>query len=463
MRRILLVLGLLFLLGSFWCSGQIVIHIEAIPASTPEGAGIFFAGNINGWNPGDANYKLAIEADGDYGITLPSGSGTVQYKFTRGSWESVEGNESGSFRPNRSYTYGNGDTLKLSILSWEDLDGGGGNSTANAQVSIWDEAMFIPQLNRNRRVWVYLPQDYESSEKSYPVLYMHDGQNVFDASTAFAGEWEVDETLTKLENEGYETAIVIAIDNGGTHRIDEYSPFVNDEYGGGQGDAYLDFLIETLKPRVDSTFRTLAGPEHTGIMGSSMGGLISHYAYFRNPEVFGKMGIFSPAYWFSAEYFSYTENRGKLGAPRIYLLAGAQETSIAKGTEEMMELLTDLEFTAEEVKMVIEADGQHSEWFWAREFEAAFTWLFLGNNESGISLIERPQNQVYPNPFSDQLNIKGRGNMEVKVFSSLGHLLLSTQIQDEGSIDFSSIATTSELIVQLCQAGQQQSYRVIRL
>jgi hypothetical protein len=112
---------------------------------------------------------------------------------SRGSWQTVEGNESGGFLPNRNFTFGSADTLWIAILSWEDL--GGTGSTAAENVIIMDEAFYMPQLNRHRRIWLYLPPDYETSGKDYPVLYMHDGQNLFDHYTSFAGEWEVDETL----------------------------------------------------------------------------------------------------------------------------------------------------------------------------------------------------------------------------------------------------------------------------
>lgn len=376
---------LLFTIPSF-CFAQLSIHIHSLPSSTPQDAEIFLAGNMNGWNPGDVNYKLNLLSDGDYWIDLPEVSGQMEFKFTRGSWETVEGNEIGAGISNRIYTQGDADTLHLSILGWEDIEGGGAAtvSTADEQVRIWDSAMYMPQLDRYRRIWVYLPQDYETSTKSYRVLYMHDGQNVFDASTSYAGEWMVDETLTDLENQGHETAIVVAIDNGALHRMDEYSPFKNSQYGGGEGDAYLDFIIETLKPKIDTQFRTLKGPENTGIMGSSMGGLISHYAYFRNPEVFGKSGIFSPSYWFSKEYYSYTTSRGKTGSPRIYLLAGALEPGLIKSIQGMKDAMMKAGFLSSDLKIVVEADGQHSEWFWAREFKDAFLWLFNSEEVSNI-------------------------------------------------------------------------------
>jgi metallo-beta-lactamase class B len=145
-------------------------------------------------------------------------------------------------------------------------------STATASVSILDTAFAMPQLERTRRIWLYLPPGYAASTRRYPVLYMHDGQNLFDAATSFAGEWGVDETLDSLHALGDPGVIVVGIDNGRMKRMDEYTPWHNTRYGGGEGDAYVDFLTQTLKPYVDAHYRTLAERVHTGVAGSSMGG-----------------------------------------------------------------------------------------------------------------------------------------------------------------------------------------------
>jgi hypothetical protein len=136
-----------------------------------------------------------------------------------------------------------------------------------------------PQLRNTRDIQVYLPPSYKASGRQYPVIYMHDGQNLFDPELSFAGEWGVDETMERLAPEGFE-AIVVAIPNMAGERSHEYSPWVDPRVGGGKGDAYLDFIVDTLKPQIDRRFRTERGRQHTGIVGSSMGGLISLYARF---------------------------------------------------------------------------------------------------------------------------------------------------------------------------------------
>jgi predicted alpha/beta superfamily hydrolase len=181
-----------------------------------------------------------------------------------------------------------------------------------------------PQLDNQRELLVYLPPSYDKGNRRYPVIYLHDGQNLFDAATSFAGEWGVDETMEELSREGIE-AIVVGIPNSGVDRLDEYSPFRDPTRGGGRGDLYLSFILDTVKPLVDASFHTLTGRNHTGIMGSSMGGLISLYAYFRHPEIFGFVGAMSPALWFAKGTIYDYVHEAPFSAGRIYLDAGTRE------------------------------------------------------------------------------------------------------------------------------------------
>ena len=128
-----------------------------------------------------------------------------------------------------------------------------------------------PQLGNTRDVHVYLPPSYRTSGRHYPVIYMHDGQNLFDPDTSFAGEWHVDDTMERLSPQGVE-AIIVAVPNMGPDRAYEYSPWRDPRVGGGGGDAYLAFLVDTLKPRIDRQLRTRRERDATGILGSSMGG-----------------------------------------------------------------------------------------------------------------------------------------------------------------------------------------------
>ena len=120
-----------------------------------------------------------------------------------------------------------------------------------------------PQLNCKRKIWIYLPLDYDKSTKKYPVIYMHDGQNLFDAKTSYAGEWNVDETLDSIKAK----VIVVGIENGGDKRMDELTPFKNEKHGGGNADKYLDFLVKTLKPHIDKNYRTKTSAKTLAFLG----------------------------------------------------------------------------------------------------------------------------------------------------------------------------------------------------
>lgn len=369
---------------------QVTINLTSIPEDTPSTASIYIAGTFNNWNPGAAGFELSRGNNDGYSITLPDDvRGDIEFKFTLGSWETVEISASGEDVPNREFSVPEAGetTYKAKVEGWKNMvqEKRSVKHTASPSVSILSDNFEMPQLGRSRRIWLYLPPDYKTSGKRYPALYMHDGQNVFDEATSFAGEWGVDETLDELHSKGDPGIIVVAIDNGEERRLDEYSPWKNPEMGGGEGDAYLEFIVKTLKPYIDENYRTLPGRQNTAIAGSSMGGMISLYAILKYPDVFGKAGVFSPALWFAPEIFEFAEksNPPKPGT-RIYFVSGAKEshTGMEKGVYEhgqkkMIETLQKAGFKpGEETISHIKKDGEHSEWFWRREFEGAYFWLF---------------------------------------------------------------------------------------
>ena len=185
--------------------------------------------------------------------------------------------------------------------------------------------VYSPQLDNTRDILLYLPPSYQKSRKRFPVIYMHDGQNLFDPATSFAGEWGVDEVMEELAYEEGLEAIVVGIPNMGSSRLDEYSPFHDPHQGGGKGNQYLAFLTHTVKPLVDAQYRTKRDRKSTAIMGSSMGGLISLYAYFHREHVFGFAGVMSPSLWFGeGAIFDFVEN-APFWPGQIYLDVGTRE------------------------------------------------------------------------------------------------------------------------------------------
>ncbi|MEM8909464.1 MAG: alpha/beta hydrolase-fold protein, partial [Bacteroidota bacterium] len=295
----------------------------------------------------------------------------------------------------------------------------------------------MPQLDRNRRIWIYLPPDYQSSNKSYPVLYLQDGQNLFDAFTSFSGEWEIDESLNTLFEQGDHGVIVVGIDNGGIDRINEYAPWVHPSFGGGQGGLYVDFLINTLKPYIDDNFRTRPEREATGIVGSSMGGLIALYAAIEHQDVFGKAGVFSPSLWFSDQAFSHVSSTGKQEDMRIYLLAGIPEDngSVVADLQNMYNTLLQAGFTTSELNIQIHEDGQHSEWYWAREFPTAYEWLCATLTTATTPTPVQWDISITPNPTDDLLRIHFVEfipvNASYRLYSFDGQQLLNRPVQHQ--------------------------------
>ncbi len=418
----------LTLLLAFWLVAvfaQLTIKVISLPANTPLSEPIHIAGNFNNWNPGDANFILQKENNDPYQITIHPPAGQVAFKFTRGSWATVEGNAQGGQRSNRILQYNNQpQTVEISILSWEDLSNNTPQgSTAAPNVQILSQNFFMPQLNRNRRIWIYLPPDYNVSYNRYPVLYMHDAQNLFDARTSFSGEWQVDEALNRIFDERKQGLIVIGIENGGAERLNEYSPWEHPRYGGGLGDEYAEFIVNTLKPYVDANYRTRPEREYTGIAGSSMGGLISMYAGIEYQETFSKIGVFSPAFWFAPQTYTHVSATGKDANMKIYLLAGQQEDngSVVRDIQSMYNTLRSAGFKKSEISLVTHTDGQHSEWYWAREFPGAYNWLFAKSaTEVPRSLDVRKLNI---SQSGSNLKLSGRIPMErasYRIFSADG-------------------------------------------
>jgi predicted alpha/beta superfamily hydrolase len=246
-------------------------------------------------------------------------------------------------------------------------------STASKQVSTF--TIEAPQLKTNRKIWLYLPKNYETSTKKYPVIYMHDAQNLFDAKTSFAGEWNVDEKLDSLNAQ----VIVVGIENGGEKRLEELTPYKNYKYGGGNADKYLEFIVNTLKPEIDKKYRTKTNAKNTTIMGSSLGGLISFYAAIKYADVFGKAGVFSPAFWINRkEINDYMANSKKLKA-KIYFLCGDSEGDDDSMVTDLnhMELLLNKKrcYCLHLTKKVIIKGGHHNEKLWRDGFTDAILWL----------------------------------------------------------------------------------------
>ena len=450
LKRLQFMLVLMLLLGSR-LSAQLTLRLVVLPRGTPENSDFFVASSFNGWSPDDPAYQLMNDENNIPEITLALDAGTYEYKFTRGGWNAVEGNAQGGFLPNRTIIYdGTARTENLTILSWEDVPV---SSTAASNVSIIDDNFYMPQLNRYRRIWIYLPPNYASTTQSYPVLYMHDGQNLFDSSASYAGEWQVDESLNQVFENSDEGIIVIGIDNDGAERINEYTPWPNPQYGGGDGQAYIDFIVQTLKPYIDVNYRTKTEPEYTGIMGSSLGGLISLYGAIAHQDVFGRVGVFSPSLWFTDDIYEFVSNTGKQQDMRIYLYVGELEaTTDINAVEDLQRMYNTLQaagFGEEELMISTHANGQHNEWYWAREFLPAYKWLF--HDPAFIEYSPEMEHvRLWPLPVAEDLHIENLpetdGLWNIRVVNCRGRTVLST-VSEGGKLSLGYLANGYYFIV----------------
>lgn len=253
--------------------------------------------------------------------------------------------------------------------------------TAGASVQVVAESLPMPQLGRTRRIWVYLPAGYARDTARYPVLYLHDGQNLFDAATSYAGEWGVDETLDSLARAGDRGAIVVGIDNAGERRMDEYNPWkaADPRQGGGEGEAYVRWVVETLKPWIDARYRTLTGPAHTTVGGSSMGGLISLYATLTRPATFGNGLVFSNSTWIARDSVLALA-RGAVAKgtrARLYFVVGHEDPAGEMARDQAL-LVAALRGGRVEVQAREVPEGRHNEAFWRGEFARAYGWVVGG-------------------------------------------------------------------------------------
>lgn len=367
---------LVLLFGTVGTQAQYSVRLVVNEVATRKSEDMYLSGNFNNWNPKDENYKLKPFAGSRRAIVIKDlAAGTYAFKFTRGSFEKVECGADGRDINDRVLEV-NGDLSQdFTIAGWkDDYPEKPKTYTASPQVRIMDSVFKIPQLNRTRRIWIYLPKGYATSSKIYPVLYMQDGQNLFNEKTAAFGEWGVDECLDTLQKKLDKECIVVGIDHGGDKRTTEYNPYDSPKYGKGEGKQYVDFLANTLKPYIDLKYRTKKGPENTFVAGSSLGGLISLYAVMQYPNVFGAAGVFSPAFWIAPAMYAEAEKYTTPSTPKFYLYAGTKESAtMVTDLQKMIDILQKKQRFV--LRTVINPLGQHNEASWRDEFDDFYKWL----------------------------------------------------------------------------------------
>lgn len=364
-----------------------ITFLVTVPATTPANAAVWIAGNqpqIGNWGSGNG-LRLARRPDGRFmtRVRFPAAS-ALEYKFTRGSWDTVEKDAGGNELPNRTFSVTASDTIEALVATWRDQTSGGGGTGQLTGTIRYHRGVTSRFLTPTRDVIVYLPPHYDAqAPRRYPVLYLHDGQNTMDASTSFAGEWHADETAERLITAGeVEPLIIVGVYNT-SDRIGEYTPVRDSQNRGGNGDNYGRFLVEELKPLIDSTYRTKGDAANTGVAGSSLGGLISMHFALTLSGTFGKAGVISPSVWWANGAIVEEVNARPKSAVRIWEdigtaeVAGTDAAGYVNGARSLRDALIAKGWVLGQDLQYLEVAGAaHNEGAWSARFDQVLKFLY---------------------------------------------------------------------------------------
>lgn len=381
----------------------IVVTPDAEAAQPPH---IYFASSLDGWQA--QGRPLRRIAPGIYeGVWMLPRGVRMDYKFLRApDWTTVEKDGAGNELPNRALVVS--DSLSRQVVvhrveRWADRAPASGT---RVDLSIPGEAppvlrentltgdirfhhrFYSPQLRNERTIVVWLPPGYEDElQTRYPVFYLQDGNNLFDARTSFSGvEWGLDESAQRLIADGRIAKLLIVGIYNNPDRTHEYTPTRDARLGGGGGDLYLQFVMDTLKPFVDVTYRTRPEPEHTAIGGSSLGGLIALYAALRYPHVFGRAAALSLSAWWDQEAIVELARGVELPSrPKLWIDIGLRERRPGEASDEavvgpcrrLVEALRQRGYRdGQDLRYVEVPDGRHHESAWAARVPDVLAYLF---------------------------------------------------------------------------------------
>ncbi|WP_310381185.1 alpha/beta hydrolase-fold protein [Flavobacterium sp.] len=339
---------------------------------------VYISGNFNNWRTQDKDFMMQKIGTDSYRFEFAPNFDypkELLYKFTKGDWSEVEIDTLGNRTENRTTTKNSG-ILNEYVARWR-KNWLPFKQSFLPQVLLISDEFEIPQLNKTRKIWALLPHDYDSSSESYPVMYLQDAQNLFNEKAPY-GNWEIDKKLAVMAEYKIGKIIIIAIEHAEKDRIKEYN-VGKTVLGKGQGKQYIKFVTETLKPFVDSNFRTKKEREFTGIGGSSMGGLISVFSGLMYPEIYGKLMIFSPSLWVVPKL---TIDSEKTEDTKIYLYAGGHESeTMIEHVKTFRKNIIASEFVKDKMKinLSINLEGKHNETYWSDEFPKAIEWLFFNS------------------------------------------------------------------------------------
>jgi predicted alpha/beta superfamily hydrolase len=350
--------------------------------ATDDDRPVYVAGNFSGWLPDLDPFRMQMVGPGQYSLDLPdetwSDDNPLIYKYTRGGWDTVELDEAGQSVPDRVLWRSEGYRHDL-VPTWRWLNAPAEPENLLPVQQLISDEFYSPELGTSRRVRILLPYDYARTGKRYPVLYLHDGQNLLGDGSGY-GTWAVDWQLAQLATRRGHELIVVAIDHAGDDRIPEMIP-EQTRIGAGRGMDYLRFIVETLKPHIDQTYRTRPGAGDTGLGGSSLGGLISLYGGLRFAAVFGRWLVFSPSLWVTGEVYAEAKRLVLSHPVRVYLYGGELESRHMLPALDRLKtaLLSSPNHDLLDIRLVTNPNGRHTESDWAEQFPQAVSWLFRPN------------------------------------------------------------------------------------
>jgi predicted alpha/beta superfamily hydrolase len=322
--------SLLVTASAAWAAVTFVVRV---PGSTPAGSTLWLSGDrpeLGNWS--GTGLRLQPAADGTWTGTLPLPPETAfEYKVTRGSWDTVEKDAGGGEIGNRpGAATGGDDTLRIAVGAWRDQTEAPAARVHTLTGDVRRHDAFASKFVRARDVLVWLPPGYDAQPKRrYPVVYFHDGQNVFDGATSFipGQEWRADEAADRLIRSGRLAPFIMVAVANTSDRMADYTFDADSGHGGGHSAAYFRFLLEELQPFVNRTYRTRNDPAHTAVVGSSLGALAALDLGLAHPDRFGLVGCVSPAVWWADTAIVRRVRTGAKPALRVWLDIGTEEST----------------------------------------------------------------------------------------------------------------------------------------
>ncbi len=342
---------------------------------------IYIVGNFNNWRVDEERFRLKRIAQGRFSFHFPNDVAlpeVLEYKYVRGGWDNQELDAFGNILQNRTVRNPNG-ILRDAVPRWKNY-GLEFNPKYLPKKLIISDNFFSEELQNHRKITALLPYNYAYNlTRRYPVLYLHDGQNLFNEKSPF-GNWEIDKKLAVLAEIGKGEIIVIAIDHTEKDRAEEFIVEPTRRFAQAKGRDYIRFVAQTVKPFIDTQLRTLTDRENTCLGGSSLGGLISIHAGLMYPEIFGKMMIFSPSFWVEQKIGFQNLPPIQNFPIKAYIYGGGEEGSnMLQNIEKFTNHIHNHGFDTSllNIKTHLNPSGKHSEARWGEEFSAAVDWLFF--------------------------------------------------------------------------------------